>query len=360
MADCLPVLVADKKDVFDSLLGFELVQRVVLVTADLADLEPLFCEHFLLVFEVVNYLNCYLVRRLDDVESQDFFPLGHHALRLSHLPRVFNLVVVRLACVSVAHNDLDHGFEGLRVEELVVKLALNDVESERGALHYGHAFNFVARILFLHLRNFSLYFLDLFIHAPDVVCQEFDVVFAVLESFELQIDELLNVDVSVLVHVHLHENLLEQLIGHFLLSVPCLVHHEPLELGLAQVVVVVYIIFIKSFLQVPLEELVVLPPVRLFSRLVERSFSLPDQDLVRVETIWAFLEVIVVNCGGNPSLIGKSRFWKISKFGTYIHPRQGLWTARFREPRQIGELRFLGSHLLRPCGCLSFALSRSI
>ena len=155
-------------------------------------------------------------------------------------------------------------------------------------------------------------FLNLAVEALDVVCQKFDVVFAVLECFELQVDELIQADLAVLVGIHLLVECLDELLVHLLPGGSGLGVHEVTELFAVQVLVLGsvrtlgLVVLVEGKRQVPLKQCVVLTPIRLLLILVSCAGPLPAQHLIWIESIRAVLHCVVVDGSRYPALVCES------------------------------------------------------
>lgn len=99
--------------------------------------------------------------------------------------------------------DGDHRLKNLFVEELPIKFTVNYIEFECWPLHYRDSVYLEPWVSFFELAQFALNFKDLLIHARNILGQKFNIVFTIFECLELQIYEFLNVDVTILVSVHL-------------------------------------------------------------------------------------------------------------------------------------------------------------
>lgn len=103
-------------------------------------------------------------------------------------------------------NDLNHRFKLVYIEELLIELAVNYRERQGASFHDGHAINEVAGLSLFQCGQLLLDLLDFPIETLDIVCEELDIVLAVLESFELQVNELVETDLTILVRIHFQVN----------------------------------------------------------------------------------------------------------------------------------------------------------
>ena len=121
------ISVRDEQDVVDTLLRGQLMQWIIIVEADLAEPEALLRKNIFLALPVVDDLDGDLVRRLVYVQSERLLPLWVHiARRLDHLG-VLGLFRLR-ALLILIDEDFDHGLESVRVKELIIELAVDDVK----------------------------------------------------------------------------------------------------------------------------------------------------------------------------------------------------------------------------------------
>ena len=123
---------------------------------------------------------------MDNVKGEDLLPFWQHIVRfLDYLRMIYLLIPVYL--------DLDHGFEAVGVEELVVELALNNVESEGATFHDRDAVDEVTRLSLLDLLQFHLHFFNLRVHHLNILRQELNIVLTIFKSLELHVDEFTDV-----------------------------------------------------------------------------------------------------------------------------------------------------------------------
>lgn len=245
LADGLTIHVADQKDILNFTLGFELVEGVIFIVTYLPDLESFFCQDFFLVLELIYYLNCYFVLWSENVESKYLSPNRDHAVWFLDHFGMLNLVLA--SSILLIDNYFYHWLEAIGIKKLIIKLSINYVESESGALHDRNSINPEPGISLFELSKLKLNFRDFQVHALYIFCQKFNVVFTIFEGFKLQIYKFLDIDVAVLVCIHLQKYLIEHVFVYFLTRELGFLYHEVFEFILAQVSIFVHIILIKGF-----------------------------------------------------------------------------------------------------------------
>lgn len=213
------------------------MQWIVIIVADLAQSETLLGKNVFLSLPIVDDLNGDFVGSFVNVECQRFLPLGVHVTRRLNDLRVLGLLTIS-ARVVLVDEDFDHGLEAIRIKELVVELSIDYVEIQGATLHdrliYALDMNLKAGLALLDITHFALNFLNLSVETLYVFSEELDVVLSVLKRFELRIYELLLVDLSIPINVHVVVQFIDSFILKYLTRLLNLVRHEAFELNTTQ------------------------------------------------------------------------------------------------------------------------------
>lgn len=101
--------------------------------------------------------------------------------------------------------DLNHWLEGGRVEELIVELAVMDVEGQRAAFHDILGADLHTAFSLLQILDSLFDLLYPFVKILDIARDELDIVFAVTERLHLHVEELLLTDSAIIIQVHIIE-----------------------------------------------------------------------------------------------------------------------------------------------------------
>jgi len=121
-------IITNDKSVFYSSLILKLMKRIFCIIADLIHNEYFFGEDFFVVLEVVNDHNGNFILRSSYIEGENFFPVWIHVQRSHDLICMFYLFII-------IHNNLNHWLKLIRIEEIRVKLPINDVKIKSGPFH---------------------------------------------------------------------------------------------------------------------------------------------------------------------------------------------------------------------------------
>ena len=207
-----------------------------------------------MVLEVVDDLNRDLVLGPGDIEREDFLPLWRHVHRCPDDAGMLNLLGVRALLVLV-DQDLDHGLEAGRVEELIVELAIVDVEGQRAALHDwlgAETFtdDLLAAVALLQVLDPLFDLLDSLVEVLDVTGDELDVVLAVAEGAHLCVEELLLVDCLITVDVHVVEELVNRLFLVLMVDLLGTHFHEVAKFSPRELLIRVLVKFNEGFLKI--------------------------------------------------------------------------------------------------------------
>lgn len=199
------------------------------------------------------------------------------------------------ALLVLIDKDLNHRLEGGGVEELIIELAVMDVEGQRTAFHNSLVADLHAARTLLQISDSLFNLLNPLVEILDVARDELNVVLAVTECLHLHVEELVLADCTITIHVHVVEYLFNSLRLVFLADLFCFKIHELFEFLPRKCLVVINIVFVESFLKILLKRLVVLPPHRFHLILVLGNFSLSLQHLVWVDPLRA-VGVTTVHC----------------------------------------------------------------
>ena len=104
------------------------MKRILCIIAYLIHNEHFFGEDFFVVLEVVNNHNRNFILRSSYVKREDFFPVWIHVQRPHNLICMFYLFII-------IDNNLNHWLKTIWIEEIRVKLAINDVKIKSGPFH---------------------------------------------------------------------------------------------------------------------------------------------------------------------------------------------------------------------------------
>ena len=115
--------VRNEQNILNPSLRLELVKRIFWIVSNLSNEEPFLSKDLFLVLELVDDLDCHLICRSHNVEGENLFPHGVHVIWLSNDLGMLNLL-------HVVDHDLNHGLEAVSIKELVVKVTVNNIQSQ--------------------------------------------------------------------------------------------------------------------------------------------------------------------------------------------------------------------------------------